>query len=108
MRCETRSEAAGARSISNSGRGRGRWGRTRARALAPRGGPPLARPLTTVSRMEGGAISTTGRRSYHPAVQSIERRRPPRGADARVGEARRLLGLGEVGVDAVGLAGAEV
>src|ERR1044071_5365765 len=36
----------------------------------------FARPLTTVSRMDGGAISTTRRRLIHPAVQSISRRHP--------------------------------
>jgi hypothetical protein len=51
------------------------------------GAAEVAPPRSSVDHrieMEGGAISTTGRRSYHPAVQSIERGRPPRGAGARV------------------------
>jgi len=56
-------------------RGHARW---------RRGSGSVARPLTTGSSMYGGAISTTGRRSIHPAVQSISQRDPARAAALRV------------------------
>ena len=60
-----------------------RRGRTRTRALATR---VWVRRSCVDHRiaMTGGAISTTGRRSIHPAVQSISRRNPARAAALRV------------------------
>ena len=84
-------------------RGAWLWGE-RVHARWRRGGPPLARPLTTVSRMEGGAISTTGLprtpgRAIYLAAGA------PRGADARVDENERG-GLAQIESAGRALAGA--
>ena len=65
----------------------GKSNETRAARMRTRG--RFARPLTTVSRMEVRAISTTDRRLIHPVVQSISRRHPGYGIRyARVDAAR--------------------
>jgi hypothetical protein len=52
------------------------------------GGRAAGHGVSSVNRriaMTGGAISTTGRRSIHPAVQFISRRDPARGAPGKPG-----------------------
>jgi hypothetical protein len=65
----------------------GELGRSRTRALATR---VWARRSSVDHRiaMIGGAIPTTGRRSIHPAWESISRRSPARVAALRVDLAR--------------------